>query len=169
MSTALLAPGVPRKIAAKFKSHEVEWEPGWGDRATHTCLHGALLKPCAIPGDEILWSVLLSARGLTIEWNDEQATVEPIIAALTDERGKNPTRAEMEKVFGPDWMTARHICRTWATATPEQKRAAWAAWAARDAFVAVCMHRFCKEGADWDEAAYQRLIGPWVKVFGPLP
>ena len=204
--TDTLTPGVPAATADLFADGTVTWEPGWGDRDTHTCLHGALLRPCAEPGDEIMWSILLAHRGLTIEWNDEQTSAVPVIEALR--RQADPDEAEMVVVFGPNWRAARSICRTWATATPEQRRAAWdaraaawdawAAWDARDAawdawdaraardaawdawdawaaraaawdaFLATIAQPWITPRADWDQAAHDRLIAPWVSVFGPI-
>jgi hypothetical protein len=132
--TATLSPGHPQHIADLFASGDVKWERGWGDRDKHTCLHGALLRPCAEPGDEIMWSTLISYRGYGTRWNDKQTKAAPVIGALR--KMADPDDAEMVAAFGPDWRAARWVCRTWAQATDEQRRDArdaWDAWVARDA------------------------------------
>lgn len=197
--TNILTPGVPANIANLYETGAVKWETGWGDYNTHTCLHGALLRPCAVPGDEIMWSILLSHRGLTIDWNDDQGSGDPVIVKLREQ--VDPDEAEMVAVFGPNWVAARNICRTWATATADQKQAvqhaqpawaahaahaawaAWAAWAARAAraalaaldawdaraaFFATVAQPWIGTTPEWTQPAYDRLIAPWVQVFGPI-
>jgi hypothetical protein len=129
--TATLSPGHPQHIADLFASGDVKWERGWGDRDKHTCLHGALLRPCAEPGDEIMWSTLISYRGYGTRWTDKQTKAAPVIGALR--KMADPDDAEMVAAFGPDWRAARWVCRTWAQATDEQRRDARDAWDARDA------------------------------------
>ena len=216
----ILSPNHPQHVADLFRTDAIKWETGWGDHKTHTCLHGGLLTPCSIAGDEIMWSILMSARGATTAWNDDQETVTPIIERLVEQH--DPDVAEMVAVFGPNWEPARNICRTWATATDAQRqdtrdprnaedaraawaawdaraaraawaawdpraargawaawaawdaRAAWAAWAARcaraarAAFVATIARPWIGTLPEWTQEAHDRLIAPWVSVFGPI-
>lgn len=194
MTGITITPGVPGQIADLFETGEIRWEKGWGDRKTHTCLHGALLRPCAEPGDEIMWSILLSARGRTTRWNDEQADVSSVVAALRAEA--DPDEDEMVRVFGPNWRAARTVCRTWAQSTGEQREAlsaasgrtsasdvwaawdawaawaAWAVWAAWDAwdawaaFVAVVAKPWINPTTLWTQELYDHLIAPWTTMFG---
>lgn len=203
----ILSSGHPLKVAELFEAGEIKWVKGWGNRSSVTCAHGALLCPCPMPGDEMMWSVLLSHRGLTMAWNDLHSSATPVIARLRV-LGDDPTSEEMVSVFGPRWETARHVCRVWANAGRQRSavRAAWddayyrspsydrvssaarAAWDARDghagsacrdtfdawdarglwdAFLAVCAPTPV-DGSPWDGAAFDRLVGPWESVFGPL-
>ena len=129
----VLSAGVPQQVADLFDTKQVRFVHGWGDRDGETCLLGALLRPCAVPGDEVMWSVLLSHRGLTMGWNDDRTEAQ-VVAKLREQ--VDPTEAEMVAVFGSRWVAARDICRRWAAATDAEKDAAWAAWAAGAAWAA---------------------------------
>ena len=187
--TDLLTPGHPAAVADLFEAGIITWETGWGDREMHTCAHGALIRPCSTAGDEIMWSVLMSYRGLTMGWNDEQESSAPVIARLR-ELGNDPTEAEMVEVFSPAWRQVRHILRTaasdvqpardaraaraaWAARVARAAwvaRAPWAPWAARDARDAraawAAVHCLARGWIDQD--TYDAAVAPWVSVFGPL-
>lgn len=157
--TDIITPGVPAQIADLYESGEIEWSRGWGDRLTHTCLHGALLRPCATPGDEIMWSILLSARGATISWNDGLKSVKPVIRRLRKEH--DPDVAEMVRVFGSQWEAARDICRRYATATDVEKRDVQAAWDAQAAGDVQAAWDAWDAQAAWDVQAARAAWDAW--------
>ena len=53
---AVLSPGHQIEAADWLDSPGVTWTHGWGDGTTTGCAHTALLRPCATPGDEVMWS-----------------------------------------------------------------------------------------------------------------
>jgi hypothetical protein len=138
-----------------LETNKVQWTKGWGDRKTRTCAHGAILRPCDTPGDAIIWSRWVSTTQLSMSDNDAAPDASYVVNKL--KAVVDPTEADMEKMYGPQWAEVISLIRRAATLTAEEREAlrkAYAydvasSYAAYDAAYAVA-----SSDASYDAAVY---------------
>lgn len=117
MSTPILDMTVPLRAAHWLQRHRWVRRPGDGIRSG--CLHTALLRPCATPGDQIIWHLLERQRGHTEEWNDRLAEDKAEVVTVL-RTAPEPTEEEMTELFGPQFVAVRDLVRRAAVVSVEE-------------------------------------------------
>lgn len=90
------------------------------------CAHGAVLQQHCTPGDEHLWRPVMRHMGLTEAWNDDPFRIASDVSWAL--RQIEATEADMEDVYGPQWLQVRHLVRHLASLTAEEVVGLVEAW-----------------------------------------
>lgn len=86
------------------------------------CLTTALVTVCGEhPGDQYIWREIARHRDRAEKWNDAPGrTKAGVLRALRAFR--EPDEAEMEAVFGPQWLQIRDVVRRAAVLTEDEAK-----------------------------------------------
>lgn len=104
---------IPALAADYIKKHG--WTTGEFESSEGAvCLHGAIQACTPQTGDAEIVSAVARAKGLTEEWNDDEATEGEVVAAL---RGLAVTDADLAETFGPQWEAIVALVRRAASLT----------------------------------------------------
>lgn len=164
-------------------------ERGWttgtfeSDVDGRVCAHGAVQTCQGLqPGDGPIIRALMTAQGITFDWNDGQASgIDEVAARIA---GVDTSDQALAVAFGPQWLQIVGVIRTAAGLSDEQATALAAArvaarvaalvsaWdaardAASDAALALTVRDLIGTHG-FTQTHYDVLTGPWRTVIGQL-